>query len=247
MKRIIFLLVSVMCTITLLHAQDIIVTRDAKRIEAKIVEVSSESVKYLDPSNPEGPTFIMQADEISSVLFQNGQVKVYDEVQEVPKRNKSMMLKEGSANNYLARAGSTYYYNGQEMRGREYEQFLLQNCATAFNAYKSGQNTMIAGWVLLSYGVVGVCAFSALLVTMDRRDYNQYNNAEATYGLVVGLEIAGLTTASASTIASIPCLWVGYTKMHRSVELFNFSCAHKQQAYWSVNASQNGVGLAYNF
>ena len=133
------------------------------------------------------------------------------------------------------------------MRGREYEQFLLQNCARAFNEYHSGKNIMVAGWTLLGYGVAGVFGFSALMANYDSRDYNQYVYSDAIAGFVKAIELTGLITASASAAASIPCLCVGYIKMHRSVELFNFSCAHKQQAYWSVNASQNGVGLAYNF
>ena len=45
MKKIITLLVFVVCT-TMLYAQDIIITKDSKRIEAKIIEVTPTTVKY---------------------------------------------------------------------------------------------------------------------------------------------------------------------------------------------------------
>ena len=47
MKKLILLFVAMIAT-TMLFAQDVIVTTDSKKIEAKIVEVSSTQVKYLD-------------------------------------------------------------------------------------------------------------------------------------------------------------------------------------------------------
>ena len=47
MRKIVSLFVAIIAT-TMLFAQDVIVTTDSKKIEAKIVEVSSTQVKYLD-------------------------------------------------------------------------------------------------------------------------------------------------------------------------------------------------------
>lgn len=61
-----------------LYAQDIIVTKDAKKIEAKILEVSKSEIKYKEMDNIEGPTFILETNEISSVIYANGKVVLYD-------------------------------------------------------------------------------------------------------------------------------------------------------------------------
>lgn len=61
-----------------LFAQDIIVTNDARKIEAKILEVSKTEIKYKDKNNLNGPTFILETKEISSIIYSNGQVKVYN-------------------------------------------------------------------------------------------------------------------------------------------------------------------------
>ena len=61
-----------------LYAQDIIVTKDAKKIEAKILEVSKSEIKYKEKDNLEGPTFVLETNEINSIIYSNGKVVLYD-------------------------------------------------------------------------------------------------------------------------------------------------------------------------
>ena len=65
-----------------IFAQDIIVTTDAKKIEAQILEVSKSEIKYKEYDNLDGPTFIISTDEISSVLYKNGKVVLYKQSEE---------------------------------------------------------------------------------------------------------------------------------------------------------------------
>ena len=90
---------------------------------------------------------------------------------------------------------------------------------------------LVAGWVLFS---VGVGADIGTLISYFIVGRNTANTVSGIIGL--GCEIA-----------CIPTLIVGYTKKHRSVDIFNSSCANRKSvAYWSINASQNGLGIAYN-
>ena len=61
------------------HAQDIIVTTDAQKIEAKITEVSKSDIRYKESDNLDGPTFIISIDEISSIIYSNGKVVLYNQ------------------------------------------------------------------------------------------------------------------------------------------------------------------------
>ena len=61
-----------------LTAQDIIITKDSKRIDAKIEEVSDEQIKYRNQDNLSGPLFVMSTNEIQSVLYQNGDVQIFE-------------------------------------------------------------------------------------------------------------------------------------------------------------------------
>lgn len=84
-----------------LFAQDIIITTDAQKIEAKILEVSKTEIKYKEKSNLDGPTFILETKEISSIIYSNGQVKVYNQpVQnEVPEKQEiTSVAEEAPAN-----------------------------------------------------------------------------------------------------------------------------------------------------
>ena len=66
--------------------QDVIITKDAKRIECTISEVSSTEVRYKLWDNQQGPTFVLQTTEISSIIFQNGSVQVFDTPQQAPEQ-----------------------------------------------------------------------------------------------------------------------------------------------------------------
>ena len=99
---------------------------------------------------------------------------------------------------------------------------MKKNCTEAYQQYQHGHNVAIAGWCLFGVGLGLDLCFSTWL----------------PYTWIPAL---------ACEIACIPTLIVGYTQMHRSADLFNSACVGKSQAYWSVTASQNGVGLALNF
>ena len=216
MKKIMLLVVALVAT-TMLVAQDVIVTTNSQKIEAKIIEVSSTQVKYVDFNNQEGPTFVLSTDEIASIIFANGQVKVYEH-----DVKKSVVVQDNTNTEYIYRQGNKYFYDGKMMKGDVYANFLKNNCTEAYNKYNQGKVVSIAGWALLGVGVgLDICSMAGV-----------------PYVWIPSL---------ACELACIPTLIVGYTQMHRSADLFNSTCVGKSHAYWSVTASQNGVGLALNF
>lgn len=108
-----------MVATTMLVAQDVIVTSNSQKIAAKIVEVSSTQVKYVDFSNQEGPTFVLSTDEIASIIFANGQVKVYEH-----DVKKSVVVQDNTNTEYIYRQGNKYFYDGKMMKGDVYANFL---------------------------------------------------------------------------------------------------------------------------
>lgn len=60
-------------------AQDIIVTTAAQKIEAKITEVTKSEVRYKEKNYLDGPTFVISTDEISSIIYANGKVVLYNQ------------------------------------------------------------------------------------------------------------------------------------------------------------------------
>lgn len=54
---------------------DVIIKRDSVRIEAFILEVDENVVKYKRQSDPEGPIFYLNKSEIASILYGNGETE----------------------------------------------------------------------------------------------------------------------------------------------------------------------------
>lgn len=213
--------VAILLMATSIYAQDVIVTNNAQKIEAKILEVSNSEIKYKEKNNPNGPVFVLGTDEISSIIYENGNVAVYDHHESA--KESETIVKEPNTLKYVSRSGNTYYCDGRTMRGDSYANFLSSNCTIAYEQYKNGQNLAIAGWILFGVGVGLDVGFSWWL----------------PYSWIPAL---------GCEIACIPTLAVGYSRMHKSADTFNFNCANKRpQTYWSINASKNGLGIAYNF
>lgn len=78
-------------------AQDIIITKDAKKIDAKIVEISKTELKYKDFDNPEGPTFILETTELHSIILENGKVLTYNQPTPKEQNNSVQTIPQSSA------------------------------------------------------------------------------------------------------------------------------------------------------
>lgn len=78
MKQLIFIVLALIASASLV-AQDIIVTKNAKKIDAKILEVSTSEIRYKELDNLDGPIFILRADEINSIIYANGKVVLYNQ------------------------------------------------------------------------------------------------------------------------------------------------------------------------
>ena len=79
MKKKLTLIAFALIATMSLWAQDIIVTKDAQKIEAKILEVSTTEIRYKEFDYQDGPTFILSTDEIATITYGNGKVVVYNQ------------------------------------------------------------------------------------------------------------------------------------------------------------------------
>lgn len=61
------------------YAQDIILTTDAQKIEAKITEVSKSEIRYKEKDYPDGPTFVLATEDVNSIIYANGKVVLYNQ------------------------------------------------------------------------------------------------------------------------------------------------------------------------
>ena len=82
MKKLLFVLFAVWCGAMTAAAQDLIVKTDASQVEARVLEISPDAVRYKRFSNPDGPTYVLPVADIRYIRYANGEVEYY--AKEVP-------------------------------------------------------------------------------------------------------------------------------------------------------------------
>lgn len=212
-------------------AQDVIFLGANDSIVARVLSVGTSEITYKKWSNLEGPDYSISINQIAAIRYVNGTYDFFN-------KNSTNSPQETfpSANKMqLTRSGNTYFYGNQVMNKQATLDWLsTQNCPAAYNQFKSGLKTANAGWVCMGFGL-GLDLISVILAA----------SAKSTGGIVVGLGVVG----GALEIACIPTIAVGYSKMHQAVNTYNVPCGTTAQVkpYWSMQASNNGIGIAYNF
>lgn len=83
MKRLLFLTVALLTGVVAM-AQDLVVKTDSTRIQAQVVEVSPEAVRYKRFTAPNGPTYVLPVAQISYIRYADGFVENYNHTKAAP-------------------------------------------------------------------------------------------------------------------------------------------------------------------
>ena len=138
----------------------------------------------------------------------------------------------------LQPAGSYLYYGDQVMNKKQCMEFLSTRNQPAYETFKSGYKCTQAAWGLFGAGV-GVDVVGTVLMTIGLEGKN-----DAMFFSGAGCVIAG----GLAVIASIPTIFIGYARLNRGIDMFNMAQTKSEpQAYWTIQGSQNGIGLALHF
>jgi len=79
MKRVLLLAVCFVAFFSACLAQDVIVTKDSKKINAKVLEVNVDNIRYKNFDNEDGPIYTMLKSDVVTILYQNGQVDTFEQ------------------------------------------------------------------------------------------------------------------------------------------------------------------------
>lgn len=108
MKRLFFTMFAFFVCVAV-SADDVIILRSSKRISANIIEVGKTEVKYKEVTNPNGPTFVLDTDDILSIIYSSGTVQnfeqrpkevsewEYEEMQEAQRKQAAIERKDSLA------------------------------------------------------------------------------------------------------------------------------------------------------
>ena len=260
-----------------LFAQDIIVTKQSQKIEAKITDVESDCIKYKKFNYQEGPTYSIKKSEIASIIYQNGDVETF--------------LEEKVSASTSAPTASNDFVKGQCSHISVSSRSLFSS-RDFFGKEKAKLHGFVLGEPVtgLSDREIENKIQTGELVFYEDRDFKDYlekNDREAYYKLKQGfaLQVSGfvcfvtgcavglsfsLTSIMAddwffSTTVALPCAGAGLlfaaavgvplyfsgrnTTNNKVPALYN---SHINQGYtsslsWNFGVLGDGVGLRLNF
>ncbi len=78
MKKIALTIVIISCSFLCSYGQDLILTKTSDIIQAKILEVTSNEIKYKKHNNPNGPIFSLEKSKVVSITYENGEKELID-------------------------------------------------------------------------------------------------------------------------------------------------------------------------
>lgn len=80
MKKLIFLLLLMtLCAWNAMQAQDVIHKKNGETIQAKVMEVDEDKVKYRIFDEPDGPTYTIDKSLLQKIVFQSGRTEVFQD------------------------------------------------------------------------------------------------------------------------------------------------------------------------
>ncbi|MBQ5387849.1 MAG: hypothetical protein IIU55_02060 [Paludibacteraceae bacterium] len=139
----------------------------------------------------------------------------------------------------LQPAGSYIYYGDQAFNLKQCVDFLAtSNHQSAYETFQSGYKCYQAGWGLFGAGL-GMDLIGSLIIAFGPKEGNDAMFYSGMSCLCVG---------AAAVLASIPTIFIGYARLNNGIDMFNHAQAGATpQAYWTIQGSQNGIGLALHF
>lgn len=249
MKKILTLAFALLCMVSVFAASnvDIIIKTNSEKVEALIQEVSDTEIRYKKANNPNGPMFVIKTDDVSSILYANGEVQAIEhKAQPAPQPQQNYGGYYGGyagTQSPMFRIGdNTYQIDGRRLEGRELMFFLQKTCPRAYNFRKSWQACETTGWCFFGIGI-------GFTLGIGLGCYGQYEFGRGGSSAMYYTGIAFMAAGGAMVLGSIPMIACGNVLKKRVDEVFNQYCGRQQafQPELKLTSGANGLGLAIAF
>ena len=219
---IFFIAISFTC-----YAQDIIILKDSKRIEAKVIEINMDNIRFRQSDNMEDPLFTIPKNDIVSITFQNGLIQTFEPTTSIPAQTTL-------PNN------TVYNLDNRKLTTNETLLEMQINYPELYSKYNAGRRMRKTGWVLTGTGIAtafigGMTAATSMLSL----NFNQSKTGETI--ATVGICIIG---------GGVTVLAIGSGARRRSLRAFDsqyYAMKQQHSQQFQLNIHPNSVGLAYVF
>jgi hypothetical protein len=255
MKRFLLTITILVSGLTI-FAQDIIVTKDAKRIDAKVLEINIDNVRYKDSQNPDGPIYTILKSDIASIVYENGQVETFSNqpapVTQPVQQTQNPNVQQNPQNLTAKQFG--------DMDDKDIEEYLRKNeGGEIYETFHSGMKLRSSGKKMLTAGLVlasvGLATSIIGYVFMEESYSSYYNNyyyddyftAYAFFWTGVALGCVG----EGLIIASIPLNAIGGSKKRNAKNNYIDQYINEWQNSFTptlnFNYTGSGLGLVLKF
>jgi len=236
-------------------AQDVIVTRDSKKIEARVTEISVDMVKYRMFDNLDGPVYSLPKSNIVSIVFQNGLVETFDQATPTtttpatnaqatttPTTNAPTTTAARPQTTAVATStqrSSAYTTAPRRLTTAETLSEMQFNYPRLYSQWRAGQRMKGVGWGLTGVGIGSMVLGIAIGVSGEENGDDDQSEA----GAVITAAGICLTTAGITVLA------IGAGKRRRAIRAFNNQYYSMEQVtpQFQLKVAPNSVGLAYVF
>ena len=250
-KKILSLLFFIVTSNVMIFAQDIIITKKSKTITAKVLEVTTNEVKYKDFNNLNGPIYTMLKKDIISISYENGSIDTFKarvSSNHVPssaskETNDTLFSNVQWSNNRIL-------INNRVASAKEIGDMMQISSPELYKKYSKGKKVNSTGTILLVAGGGALAGGIACLIAAD----SEYNNDYYYNGALFLTAGAALTlVGTAGVAAGIPLLITGNAKEKKAIRNFGENylsdepVKRENQIQLNLNVNKNGVGLAIVF
>ncbi|MBQ7697804.1 MAG: hypothetical protein IJT35_04395 [Paludibacteraceae bacterium] len=178
-------------------AIDVIVLRNSTRIDAKIIEVTDTEIKYKKANNLDGPLFTQKVENISAIIYENGDVTSYAETAQMqtPQQTvaQSPAKKQTNADSTGKSAGIKFnpqpsddYWFGLTVGYMSKQQKATYNGKTEKGSFIIGQEGKVTPGILLGFTMnptfkYGLGLRSGIFIEYGMETYKVYGDYYTEY------------------------------------------------------------------
>lgn len=214
---------------------DVIVLKDGTRIDVVLVEVTDNQVKYRKTNNPEGPLFVKEIANITSIIYANGEREDFNhssqkaEATIVKKDEAKPTTIDAGKSGRIYRDNGHYLYNETYISSKEVARILQRENAAAYKKWQKADGMLIGGAVCI--GVGGGLVIGGIFPAISGQ-----------YGPALGLELSALVPLGIGLGLTLGAS----SHYNKAIDIYNSKFDQAAvQLRWGVSA--NGLGLAIAF